>query len=341
MTFWGFRGAVDRLGCVYTDVDRRYFNDNNPPNGGGAVHATIDVDAGYQKLCGQDALDYVRYRHFDNDLVRAARQQSFLGDAKSQIGVSGVFDDREQLLKIFAQSVRTDIDGTSAILSLLKLVAESSNKPVQEVQFRAEDAGRRRRDDLRDLVAAHRRALPGREGVVGPEGHDAPRRASAAPSAASAARRPRCPPGLVANKTAGEDIGVQLRPSCAGCPSTTPRPWPRAAATSSATRAPTTSSTAPGAPPPGLPHGGLRGLHRPVLRGPGHDLEGPADPRRPVRRPRMRGRRYELFYDGSRLRLVAWRTERGVYWVSNTLLRTLTNRQMLALARSLTRVGAE
>jgi hypothetical protein len=55
----------------------------------------------------------------------------------------------------------------------------------------------------------------------------------------------------------------------------------------------------------------------------------------------MRGRRYELFYDGSRLRLVAWRTERGVYWVSNTLLRTLTNRQMLALARSLTRVGAE
>ena len=78
VTFGGFRGAVDRLGCVYTDVDRRYFNDNNPPNGGGADYATIDVDAGYQKLCGQDALDYVRYRHFDNDLVRAARQQSFL-----------------------------------------------------------------------------------------------------------------------------------------------------------------------------------------------------------------------------------------------------------------------
>ena len=35
-----------------------------------------------------------------------------------------------------------------------------------------------------------------------------------------------------------------------------------------------------------------------------------------------RGRTYELFFDGGRLRLVAWRTERGVYWVSNTLSRS-------------------
>ena len=35
---------------------------------------------------------------------------------------------------------------------------------------------------------------------------------------------------------------------------------------------------------------------------------------------RLGGRTFELFYDGSRLRLVAWRTRRGVYWVSNTLL---------------------
>jgi hypothetical protein len=54
---------------------------------------------------------------------------------------------------------------------------------------------------------------------------------------------------------------------------------------------------------------------------------------------RMRGRKYELFYDGTRLRLVAWTTPRGAYWVSNTLSKTLTNRQMLAIARSLTRVG--
>jgi polyisoprenyl-teichoic acid--peptidoglycan teichoic acid transferase len=36
---------------------------------------------------------------------------------------------------------------------------------------------------------------------------------------------------------------------------------------------------------------------------------------------------------------VAWRTPRAVYWVSNSLSETLTNSQMLAIARSLGRVG--
>jgi polyisoprenyl-teichoic acid--peptidoglycan teichoic acid transferase len=59
----------------------------------------------------------------------------------------------------------------------------------------------------------------------------------------------------------------------------------------------------------------------------------------PSERRRMGRRTYELFYDGGRLRIVAWRTSRGVYWISNTLLRTLRNRQMLALARSARRIG--
>jgi polyisoprenyl-teichoic acid--peptidoglycan teichoic acid transferase len=36
---------------------------------------------------------------------------------------------------------------------------------------------------------------------------------------------------------------------------------------------------------------------------------------------------------------VAYRRKKDVYWVSNTLLETLTNKQMLAIAESLTRVG--
>jgi hypothetical protein len=46
------------------------------------------------------------------------------------------------------------------------------------------------------------------------------------------------------------------------------------------------------------------------------------------------GRTFELHYDGDRVRLVAWRTSKAVYWVSNTLRQTLTERQMLAIARS-------
>ena len=45
------------------------------------------------------------------------------------------------------------------------------------------------------------------------------------------------------------------------------------------------------------------------------------------------GRTFELHYDGDRVRLVAWRTDKAVYWVSNTLLQTLSERQMLAIAR--------
>ena len=54
---------------------------------------------------------------------------------------------------------------------------------------------------------------------------------------------------------------------------------------------------------------------------------------------RMGARTYQLFYDGDRLRLVALRTSRGVYWVSNSLLLSVSNRQMLAIARSLQPVG--
>ena len=67
INFGGFRRAIDYIGCVYVDIDRRYFNDRGGPGG----YATIDLKPGYQKLCGSDSLDYVRYRHTDDDFVRA------------------------------------------------------------------------------------------------------------------------------------------------------------------------------------------------------------------------------------------------------------------------------
>ncbi len=57
-------------------------------------------------------------------------------------------------------------------------------------------------------------------------------------------------------------------------------------------------------------------------------LESPSEERK------IGKRTFELHYDGDRLRLVGWRTKRAVYWISNTLLQTLTERQMLAIARS-------
>ena len=45
-------------------------------------------------------------------------------------------------------------------------------------------------------------------------------------------------------------------------------------------------------------------------------------------------RTFELHYDGDRVKLVAWRTPKAVYWVSNTLLQSLNKEQMLSIART-------
>ena len=56
VSFRGFRDAVDVINCVYVDVDRRYYHSNlGVPIG--QRWAEINVQPGYQKLCGQKALD--------------------------------------------------------------------------------------------------------------------------------------------------------------------------------------------------------------------------------------------------------------------------------------------
>jgi hypothetical protein len=55
---------------------------------------------------------------------------------------------------------------------------------------------------------------------------------------------------------------------------------------------------------------------------------------------RVNGKRIGCFFDGKHLRLVAWRTRGGVYWIENDLSESVSNRQMLAMAGSLTRIGS-
>jgi succinyl-diaminopimelate desuccinylase len=80
--FTGFAKLVDAVGGVYLDIDRRYYNKNI---GTLATNfADIDLQPGYQRLDGADALSYVRYRHTDSDYDRIARQQQFLSELKRQ-----------------------------------------------------------------------------------------------------------------------------------------------------------------------------------------------------------------------------------------------------------------
>jgi LCP family protein required for cell wall assembly len=79
LDFHGFKLVVNKLHGVYMNVDRRYYN---PP---GTGYATINLEPGYQKLNGGQALQYVRYRHTDSDIYRTARQQLFLDAVKSRL----------------------------------------------------------------------------------------------------------------------------------------------------------------------------------------------------------------------------------------------------------------
>ena len=45
-------------------------------------------------------------------------------------------------------------------------------------------------------------------------------------------------------------------------------------------------------------------------------------------------RKFFIYSDGARVRLVAWKTRDAVYWVSNSLEQTLSRAQMLAIAAS-------
>jgi LCP family protein required for cell wall assembly len=86
--FRGFKQVVDKLGGVWMDVDRRYFNNNAGLVNGVNTFATINLHAGYQRLNGSEALDFVRYRHTDSDLYRVARQQEFVKAFKDQVSHS-------------------------------------------------------------------------------------------------------------------------------------------------------------------------------------------------------------------------------------------------------------
>ncbi len=341
VNFGGFQRAVNRLGCVYVDVDRRYYHSNAglPPS---QQYAEINIPAGYQKLCGSQSLDYVRFRHADDDLVRAARQQDFLRQAKDQIGLGRLFGDRKELLRIFGRYTDTDLKSNAAILRLLKLAFESSGHPIREVRFRSAIDGdfvvaSQQQLDVSKNEFLHVRASKGSRGV----------RAGGQVKQSRKSRKrarqtsPGLPPGIINDRVGGENAAAEMS-THAGFPVYVPR-----------VRLARGSYVTDGSPRAYDLYDGRHKRHRAyrIVVNAGFDgqyygiqgtnwksppiLDDPSD------KMRMRGRSYQLFYDGNRLRLVAWRTPRAVYWVSNTLSETLTNKQMLAIARSLSRIGGK
>ena len=345
--FGSFRRAVDYIGGVYVDIDRDYFNDNS---GGGERYAAIDVDAGYQKLKGRDALDYVRYRHTDNDFIRAARQQDFLRQARSQSGVKRLFQfgKRKKLIAAFSRYFTVDksFAKSKEIFSMVRLALYLVQKSpgVNEVRFRADESDNPAVDtrlfasdaDLRktvdEFMHAKSSAKPTATSKPTPEDQEAQRIRKKRNRNKSAAV-----PGLEEAKAQGVDQAVLADPKLKF-----PFYFPTLR-TQGAAYAGTEPRVYTIRDEKGKKHEAYRLVVSKGLGGEYYGIQGMTWKEPPIldNPDEIRvsnGRRYQLYYDGRRLRLVAWKTSRAVYWVSNTLSQSLNTRQMLAVADSLTRL---
>ncbi len=114
VNFHGFKQIVDRLGGVWIDVDRRYFN-NNAGLGPGFTYATINLLPGYQRVSGSGALDFVRYRHTDSDLYRVARQQAFVKALKEQIAHAFAPTALPKIIGAITHNVEVGVGGGKAL----------------------------------------------------------------------------------------------------------------------------------------------------------------------------------------------------------------------------------
>jgi LCP family protein required for cell wall assembly len=318
--FHGFSKAVNALGCVYVDVDRRYYNQSN-------AYAKIDIQPGYQRLCGQDSLSYVRYRHEDNDLVRAARQQDFLRQVKQQVSAFGIISKRNKLLRIFSHYTQSDLDSRSGILRLLTLAIASAGHPIREVHFRAK-LGTSYVYARPSVVKKTIQQFLGVKGSSGPRGTLEPRGKRLRRKARAQAAGIESAPGP------GRDWALQAINSGV---KVFPVWYPTRRTISSLYLAQPRVYTI--TTRDGKRYGAYRMVIKKGLVGEYYGIQGttwmnPPILSSPSGTRKIHGRRFELYYDGTRLRLVAWKSKKAVYWVSNTLLLSLSDKQMLSIAAS-------
>jgi LCP family protein required for cell wall assembly len=109
VNFHGFKEVVDKLHGVWMDVDRRYYNKNT-----GAAYdnyANINLQPGYQRLDGEQALDFVRFRHTDSDLTRLARQQEFVRAFKDQVAHNFSFTELPSLVSTITHNIEVGEGG--------------------------------------------------------------------------------------------------------------------------------------------------------------------------------------------------------------------------------------
>ncbi|MGH3994695.1 MAG: hypothetical protein ACRDSN_19810, partial [Pseudonocardiaceae bacterium] len=263
-----------------------------------------------------------------------ARQQDLLRETKQQVGVGNLIKDRERLIRIFGKYTTSDseLKTRQGILGLLKLAVFSVDQPIREVHFEGRITEGDEFTNTPSYVEASSSTVQklvqqflGVEETKGPRGAPGNGRPRGA----------RGDGGLEKAPGPGMEQAVQAirRGAGGGLPVYFPRVRLRGSLFVDAPRVYRIQAL------DGKWHKSYRMV---IKRGPPGEYYGVQgttwqDP--PIldsaSEKRTVGKReFELHYDGDRVRIVAWRTRKAVYWVSNTLLQTLSEHQMLAIARS-------
>ncbi|WP_026911669.1 LCP family protein [Patulibacter minatonensis] len=366
--FDAFARTINHFGCLYAEVDRHYFV---APNTG---HAAIDQPAGYQLLCGQDALSYVRFRVQDSDLIRAARQANYITEVRSQVDPLDVLTG--SLLQEVGQYVETNIKTPRQLLGIAKLLVYVTGKPTARISLGGLSDAQDGSNDILTTPAALEKArrqffdpsVPKGQAVKPPpttetvtiKAPKAPDTLFALPplipapttttttttvlpgvAAKKRARRVRgaLPPTMVTDAAGADRSAGIVRRGASGLRLFVPSArYRRGAYEDRMTRgyAILGKNRRPRWP-------SYRIVVATGESGQYYGVEGTTWKDPPILqlatdRIRLGGRTWDVQYDGRRIRRLIWRAPQGTYWVTNTLTNQLTSKEMYALAHSFRRV---
>jgi LCP family protein required for cell wall assembly len=358
VNFSGFQDLVNAIGCVYSDVDHRYYN-NTQFTG----YSSINLQPGYQRLCGANALSFVRFRHTDSDLVRNARQQDFLRWAKAQYSIGQLISNRDKLLRIFGKHTQTDsnLHTLDGLLNLFNLVAFSNGHSIKQIPFPAiflpcsSGATTTNAFGQTTQIAAATPCYVTATASAKAAAYRAFMRPTKPPAAHGKKGRSRQPSAQsLADASLTGDVGDgQAQAAKISTAPSLPVYFPRVIAVGSryCSDGTCTEGPIPNSYPRAYRIRARDGVRYPAYRmtivlnsllGQYYGVQGTTWLKAPIlSKPgatrTVHGKRLMEYFDGSKLTMVAWKKGGAAYWISNTLTSNLSNAQMLAIAASLTR----
>ncbi len=343
VTFAGFIKVVDSLGCVYVNVDHRYFNENiGTPE---TDYSDINLQPGYQKLCYENALEYVRYRHDDSDFVRVARQQDFIRDLREQISSSDVIGQIDTIARGVGRAISSNFTASpSLLIKLAKLIVFSQEKPLRQVPFLRANVDYQlngvdyvtstpqlEHETLENFLYGDQKPkLPPSKPTLRAQqhghSHHRHRPSGSGPSSAYLSSI-----DLYPTPHSGESELIAAAPSI---------PFPvlyPTLQTGPASQQQVRAYVLPDRQ--GHIHHAYVVVWQQNIIGGYYDFEGTnwLDPPiidHPTEERTIGSRTYMIFADGEHIHMIAWRQDHVLYWVVNTLLEELSNPQMLEIARS-------